>query len=107
MVELNVSLLLRAYRSGIFPMAVDDRGTVGWFSPDPRALIPLDDRFHIGHGLKRTLKKGQIKVTMDRDFPQVIEACATTHGSTWISKDVLRVYTELHERGHAHSVEAR
>lgn len=105
--ELNVALLLRAYRNGIFPMAVDDRGTVGWFSPDPRALIPLDDRFHIAHGLKRTLKKQRMQVTMDRDFAQVIRACATTHGSTWISEEILRVYTELHEKGYAHSVEAR
>ena len=48
--------LLHAYRNGIFPMAIDESGEIGWFSPDPRAIIPLVERFHVPHGLKRTLK---------------------------------------------------
>jgi leucyl/phenylalanyl-tRNA--protein transferase len=103
---LTVELLLSAYCQGIFPMAVNRRGDIRWFSPDPRAIIPLDDRFHIPHGLRRTLKKEQFTVTFDQDFPAVIVACSTAHGETWISKGIIRSYGELHRRGFAHSVEA-
>ena len=100
-------MLLTAYRLGFFPMAVNKRGDLRWFSPDPRALIPLDDGFHVSHGLKRTLKKSQFAVTVDEDFEGVIQACATAHGATWISPGIMRAYCELHRQGFAHSVEAR
>jgi len=100
-------MLLTAYCQGIFPMAVNRRGDIRWFSPDPRAVIPLDDKFHIPHGLKRILKKHQFTVTMDEDFERVIRACATVHGATWISPGIMRAYCELHQRGFAHSVETR
>jgi leucyl/phenylalanyl-tRNA--protein transferase len=102
---LTSDLLLSAYRQGIFPMAVDARGTIGWFSPDPRAIIPLDDRFHVPHGLRRTLRKQSFEVTIDRNFPAVIAACSKAHGETWISPEIIRSYTELHHLGNAHSVE--
>jgi leucyl/phenylalanyl-tRNA---protein transferase len=104
---LETELLLDAYRRGIFPMAVDKRGTIGWFSPDPRATIPLDDRFHIPHGLRRTLKQKRFEVTFDQDFPAVIRACAERRHATWISPGIITAYIALHELGHAHSVEAR
>ena len=88
-------------------MAMNDRGELGWFSPDPRALIPLDERFHIPHGLERTLKKGRFEVTIDQEFEGVIRACAVAHGSTWISKEIIESYCELHALGLAHSVETR
>jgi leucyl/phenylalanyl-tRNA---protein transferase len=99
--------LLAGYCQGIFPMAVNDRGDIAWFSPDPRAIIPLDDRFHIPHGLRRVLKKGQFEIAVDQDFGAVIRACATSHGKTWISREIIRSYCRLHREGHAHSVEAR
>lgn len=86
-------------------MAVDRRGTIGWFSPDPRAIIPLDHRFHIPHGLRRTLKKQPFEITFDRAFPAVIRACAERRDGTWISPGIIRAYTALHRLGHAHSVE--
>ena len=104
---LDPELLLAAYAQGIFPMAVNARGRLGWFSPDPRALIPLDERFHVPHGLRRALKKGRFTITVDQDFEGVIRACAQSHGETWISPEIRRGYTELHRAGHAHSVEAR
>ena len=100
-------MLLTAYANGIFPMAVNARGDIRWFSPDPRAIIPLDDRFHIPHGLKRTLRRNRFEVTVDRDFAGVIRGCAQAHGETWISQKILRSYLELHRCGFAHSVEAR
>jgi len=104
---LDTPLLLAAYRRGIFPMAVNARGDIGWFSPDPRGIIPLDARFHVPHGLRRALKRQKFEITFDQDFAAVIRACATRHGPTWISPQILRSYCRLHEEGHAHSVETR
>ena len=100
-------MLLSAYASGIFPMAVNKRGDLRWFSPDPRAIIPLDERFHLPHGLRRTLKKNLFSITINQDFFGVITACSVSHGETWISKEIIRSYHELHQRGLVHSVEAR
>ena len=88
-------------------MAMNEAGEIGWFAPDPRAIIPLDGRFHIPHGLKRTLKQNRFEVTVDQDFAGVIHACATGHGKTWISTEIERAYRELHHLGFAHSVETR
>jgi leucyl/phenylalanyl-tRNA--protein transferase len=104
---LSTDQLLLAYRVGVFPMAINARGDLAWFSPDPRALIPLDERFHVPHGLRRTLRRGRFEVTFDQDFAGVIRGCAATHGETWISKEILEGYGRLHREGHAHSVEAR
>lgn len=102
---LAPEILLAAYRQGIFPMAVDQRGTIDWFSPDPRAIIPLNERFHIPHGLRRTLKAQKFTVTFDQDFDAVIRACAKRREETWISPEIMESYCELHRLGHAHSVE--
>jgi leucyl/phenylalanyl-tRNA--protein transferase len=104
---LTTEQLLTAYANGIFPMAVNKRGDIRWFSPDPRALIPLDERFHISHGLRRRLRKNPFTNTFNQDFAGVMRACATSHGETWISKEILRAYCELHREGWAHSVETR
>lgn len=107
MPRLTPEILLNAYCNGVFPMAVNKRGDIRWFEPDPRGTIPLDERFHIPHGLKRTLKKALYTVTVDLEFPAVMEACSTAHGDTWISAEIIRAYTELHQLGFAHSVETR
>jgi len=104
---LETELLLDAYRSGVFPMAINRRGDLAWFSPDPRALIPLDDRFHIPRGLRRALKKNRFEITFDQEFEAVIRACSKEHGDTWISEGIVQSYCHLHQEGHAHSVEAR
>jgi leucyl/phenylalanyl-tRNA--protein transferase len=96
-------LLLHAYRSAVFPMAMDD-GEIRWFSPDPRAIIPLDD-FHIPHGLRRALRKGEYEIRIDTAFEETMRACAERH-ETWINEEIVQSYLELHRLGHAHSVEA-
>jgi leucyl/phenylalanyl-tRNA--protein transferase len=88
-------------------MAVNRHGTIGWFAPDPRAIIPLDERFHIPHGLRKTLRKGGFELSIDKSFESVIRACATSHGSTWISAEIIENYCALHRLGFAHSVEVR
>jgi leucyl/phenylalanyl-tRNA--protein transferase len=104
---LEPELVLNAYRRGIFPMAVGERGRIGWFSPDPRAVIPLDERFHIPHGLRRVWQRKKFEITFDTDFPAVVHECAQRKEGTWISPGISKCYCQLHQLGHAHSVEAR
>jgi leucyl/phenylalanyl-tRNA--protein transferase len=96
-------VLLEAYRKGIFPMA-DPGGSLSWYSPDPRGVIPLDE-FHVPHGLKRTLAKGRFEVRVNTAFSAVLEGCAD-RSETWIDACIKRSYQELHRLGFAHSVEA-
>lgn len=101
---IPADLLLHAYRSGAFPMATSG-GKIAWFSPDPRAIIPLDDRFHIPHGLRRALKKNEFEIRINTAFADVMRGCAE-RVATWISDEVFESYANLHRLGHAHSVEA-
>jgi leucyl/phenylalanyl-tRNA--protein transferase len=100
---IRPALLLAAYRSGLFPMSLDSSGEIGWFSPDPRGIIPLDD-FHIPGSLRRTLKKKPFEIRTDTAFSDVIEGCADRR-TTWISNKIRQSYEKLHEFGYAHSVE--
>lgn len=105
--HLSPELLLSAYAQGIFPMA-DADGAINWYEPRIRAVIPLDESFHIPRRLARTVRKGSFTVRMNTAFSTVMAACATTtedRPSTWISAEMIAAYTELHRRGHAHSVE--
>ncbi|MBL50269.1 MAG: leucyl/phenylalanyl-tRNA--protein transferase [Roseibacillus sp.] len=95
-------VLLGAYTEGVFPMAED--GEILWFSPLKRGLIPLDERFHIPHGLKRVLRKAPFEVRRDSAFREVIEACGERE-ETWIDEVIIESYVHLHELGVAHSVE--
>ena len=100
---ISANLLLHAYRNGVFPMAMED-GEIAWFSPDPRAVIPLET-FHVPHGLKRTLKKNPFDIRVDTAFEPVIRECARRR-ETWINEEIIESYVNLHRVGHAHSVEA-
>jgi leucyl/phenylalanyl-tRNA---protein transferase len=102
------SLLVSAYSSGWFPMAVDD-GEIRWYSPDPRGVIPLE-RFHLSARLARLVRGGRFRVEINRRFEEVMRACAETErkpedAGTWISDEILASYVELHRLGIAHSVE--
>ncbi|HEV7867450.1 MAG TPA: leucyl/phenylalanyl-tRNA--protein transferase [Chthoniobacteraceae bacterium] len=97
-------LLIQAYRGGAFPMAMEN-GEIAWFSPDPRALIPLDDGFHVPHGLRRVVKKRLFEIRINTAFDEVLRGCAR-RAETWINDEILASYSELHRLGHAHSVEA-
>jgi leucyl/phenylalanyl-tRNA--protein transferase len=104
--RLTPQLLLNAYSQGIFPMA-DEDGTIYWYDPDPRAIIPLD-KFHVPHSLARTIRRGNFEVRVDTTFRAVMEACAEpTPGReiTWINAEIIEAYCELHMLGFAHSVE--
>ena len=101
---LSAPLLLEGYRRGLFPMALED-GEIGWFSPDPRGILPLDEEgFHVPHGLRRALKATRLEMRINSDFEGVIRACAR-RPETWISEEIIRSYRDLHMLGYAHSVE--
>ena len=101
---LEPALLVQAYRQGIFPMAMDD-GEIGWFSPDPRGVLPLE-AMHVSSRLARVIRSGRFEVVVDRDFEGVMRACAADREEgTWISDDIIASYVALHRAGMAHSVE--
>lgn len=101
---IEPALLVHAYRQGIFPMAMED-GEIGWFSPDPRGILPLD-AVHVSSRLARVIRSGRFEVVIDRDFEAVMRACAADReDGTWISEEIIASYVALHQAGLAHSVE--
>ena len=102
MSSINPDFLLQAYRMGIFPMAME-QGEIGWFSPDPRGVIPLDT-FHQTKSLKRVVSSGKFEIRINSSFSEVIDGCAERE-ETWIDKTVRESYITLSSGGYAHSVE--
>jgi leucyl/phenylalanyl-tRNA--protein transferase len=106
--DLAPGTLLAAYRHGLFPMRLRARGPIGmgplgWWSPDPRGILPLDG-LHVSRSLRRSVRRFEIRV--DTEFEAVMRGCADPkrpHG--WIDRKFIAAYTELHELGWAHSVE--
>lgn len=103
--NLRADILLSAYAQGAFPMA-DPDGVVRWYSADPRGIIPLD-AFHIPRTLRQVVRQNRFEVRINHDFQAVVEACAANRDEgTWISREMIAAYVNLHRLGHAHSVEA-
>jgi leucyl/phenylalanyl-tRNA--protein transferase len=100
---IDSEVLLQGYRLGVFPMAMDD-GEIEWFSPDPRAILPLDG-FHVPHTLERIVRKKSFEIRINSSFAEVMKECAQ-RAETWINAEIIESYTRLHQHGHAHSVEA-
>ena len=106
--RLSVERLLDAYRHGIFPWPAYPGEPMLWWTPDPRAILPLDG-IYISRRLERTLRSGKFEVRADTAFVHVLEGCATGPGrerGTWLTPDMIDAYARLHNLGHAHSVEA-
>jgi leucyl/phenylalanyl-tRNA---protein transferase len=102
--DLEPGTILAAYRRGLFPMPLGQGGQLGWWSPDPRAVIPLRG-LRVSRSLRRSLRRYEIRV--DTAFDDVVEACADParpHG--WISPEVCAAYRRLHDLGWAHSIES-
>ena len=102
--ELTADLLLRAYSIGVFPMA-ESRGAkeLFWVEPHERGVFPLDGLI-VSKSLAKTVRSDRFRVVADRDFPAVIRACAERE-KTWINDEIVRLYGELFDAGHAHSIE--
>ncbi|MFQ0813006.1 leucyl/phenylalanyl-tRNA--protein transferase [Brucella anthropi] len=107
--SIEPELLLRAYATGIFPMAEEaDDPEVFWVRPERRGVIPLDG-FHIPKSLRKTIRQGIFDIRLDSDFDGVIEGCASGTGErarTWINGPIREAYRKLFEIGHCHTVEA-
>lgn len=106
--DLDPKRLLLGYSQGIFPWYSEDQPIL-WHAPDPRFVLFLDE-FHIGRSLKKTLRKQPFEIRMDTAFERVLLGCSTAkredQQGTWITREMHRAYTRLHELGFAHSTEA-
>jgi leucyl/phenylalanyl-tRNA--protein transferase len=102
--DLQPSTVVHAYRRGIFPMEVTGMpGMIGWWSPDPRGILPLD-QLRVTRSMRQSARRYEIRV--DTCFARVIRACGDpSRDDGWINEDVIAAYTRLHELGWAHSVE--
>lgn len=105
---LTVANLRDAYRKGIFPWYMEGV-PLPWYCPEHRAILRFED-LHVPRSLAKERRKGQFTFTIDRAFPRVIEECSKApregQKGTWITADFIDAYTQLHEDGMAHSVEA-
>lgn len=105
--DLSPLRLIKAYQSGIFPW-YEEGQPILWWSPDPRIVLRPQD-IHISKSLRKTLRQGRFTVTADTAFSQVINYCAEPRAEqdgTWITEDMANAYLQLHQLGHAHSIEA-
>jgi leucyl/phenylalanyl-tRNA--protein transferase len=107
--SLSPDWMLQAYRRGIFPMPVkvDRRRLIAWLAPDPRGILEFDE-LYISRRLARRLKRGEFSFTLDTAFAAVVEGCAAPRGSDnecWLTLSMQNAYVNLHQLGHAHSVE--
>jgi leucyl/phenylalanyl-tRNA--protein transferase len=107
--RIPTDLLLKAYASGVFPMA-ESAGDpeVFWVRPEMRGVIPLD-AFHVPKSLKKVIRQGRFDIRIDTDFAGVIDACGEEREerrSTWINAPIREAYIKLFDQGHCHSVEA-
>ncbi|MCA0201271.1 MAG: leucyl/phenylalanyl-tRNA--protein transferase [Proteobacteria bacterium] len=105
---ITPELVLKAYAYGVFPMAKSREDTeVFWVQPKLRGVIPLD-QFHVSRSLRKTLRRGIFRVTVNTDFAGVLEGCAESaegRTDTWINNHIMDLFIQLHEAGLAHSVE--
>lgn len=107
--KITPDLVLKAYATGIFPMSDGrDEPEMFWVDPETRGILPLDG-FHLSRRLRRTVRRDLFTIRIDSAFEQVMTACAapaTGRWTTWINHEIQDLFTTLHQRGFAHSVEA-
>ena len=104
--DLSPERLVNAYQHGIFPW-FNAGQPILWWSPDPRCVL-LPDKLKISRSLKKILQKNKFSVTFNQSFRQILEACAAPRKGieeTWITREMMDAYLELHQSGYAHSVE--
>jgi leucyl/phenylalanyl-tRNA--protein transferase len=107
--EITPQVLLKAYACGLFPMAESaDDPSLFWLEPEQRGILPLDN-VHVPRRLKRTIRNDLFEIRISTDFQGVIDGCSAPmpgRQKTWINREIRRLYGELFEMGHCHTVEA-
>lgn len=103
--DLSAGRLVNAYNAGIFPW-YNEPGDIVWWNPEQRCVLFMEN-LRISHSMRNVMNKGSFNYTVDKDFIGVIEGCrqGERQGNTWISDNIIMAYTDLHQRGLAHSVE--
>ena len=101
--SMNIAYMLSGYEQGMFPRADDETGVIYWYSPDPRAILPLDG-LRISRSLRKVIDRKTFTIKTDVAFEEVVRSCAQ-RSSTWISEEIIRTFCDLHKLGYAHSVE--
>ena len=105
--QLTTKTLLAAYEKGIFPWF--NYPPILWYSLSPRMIL-VPDELYVGRTLRSTIKKKKFHITLDTCFRKVIKECAKKKRpgqyGTWINKDIITAYSQLHDKGYAHSCEA-
>ncbi len=105
--DLSEDFLLSAYEQGIFPW-FDDESPIMWWSPNPR-LVLYPDNFKVSKSLRQLIRSNKFSIKIDHNFSEVIDNCAKIkrklQDDTWITKDMINAYNDLHMRGFAHSFE--
>lgn len=106
--DLSPENLLKAYRNGIFPWFNEGQPYL-WWSPNPRMVLFLD-HLYVSKSLRKTIRDKVFTIKMDTAFDDVIHSCAKTERfeqeGSWITKDIIDAYKQMHSLGYAHSVEA-
>lgn len=106
--DLSVTRLLSAYKQGIFPWFADE-DPILWWAPDPRFVL-FPNKLKVSKSMQQILRNSDYEVSVNKDFNAVIKACALAKrsdqdGGTWITNNMIKAYTQLHELGYAKSVE--
>ena len=105
--DLSIDRLVLAYANGIFPW-YNEGSPILWWSPDPRMVL-FPDRFKVSKSMKQLVRSSKYSCTFDKDFDKVIHKCADiprkNQENTWITRKMLKAYSNLHKAGYAHSVE--
>ena len=106
--NINEETILKGYSLGIFPMSENfDDPNIYWINPKKRGVIPINN-FKISKSLKKEIKRNKFKITINKSFNKVITNCAKKtedRPTTWINKEIIKLYSNLHKIGHAHSIE--
>jgi leucyl/phenylalanyl-tRNA--protein transferase len=102
--RFNIRSVIEGYTQGYFLMSEGDGEPIEWYYTNSRTLIPLDQRFRYPKSLQRVLNQNRFEVRIDTAFEQVVEGCADRE-TTWISKELRSLYSNLHAAGWAHSFE--
>lgn len=107
--HITPQVILRAYSLGLFPMSESaDDDELFWVEPEARGIFPLDGLI-VSRSLAKVVRSDRFEIRADADFDAVIAACAEARrdgGGTWINRSIRKLYRQLFDLGHAHTIEA-